>query len=933
MKRRLKIKRYKYQTGGLSYMDTTPKLLTPRGTSGVGQNLQLQSSQIPSIPVGDMQQHFNQQIPQQSFPQQQSPQFGQSMRTAGSVGRMLGSGYYGSQMASNQGEQAYNATMGVVSQAGPIGGVIGGITAIGDAIGKPIRAKAEEVDPNTGGYADIGKARRTAVIGGLTNPLKALIEHPNYKKKDKEMRWQKQLTDWNSSLQKSSVYRQQNPQYNYNPTFATGGDYKGVSMRLLPNKYPNGGNVLDPYAEIEEKYADDPRLRDLDYKDWLSAVEGGNKKNYPNLVSEGELKDKARLYYYSQQLNKKLREKNPDVYTNLQERYGWKGNKSTWDDSSDLSNMTRVEGAESYAKQHPDFYLSPEEQRSTLDKYWDDYNTLRGKYGKSLNLLGSDEDPNKPETWKVGARHSVAFNPSRYGLVIQPENEKAAKQRGYEAKRFDYNVEYDPSRYSDDEGYNISINRAIKKLYQPEYQMYARGGYNTNGMIGNAELEDEEIFRVPDGTIEKVNGRTHAQGGEVYNLPENTEILGKNIAPNGKSYKENGDKLIRQFNKYTNILEDKPTALARNTAAMMLDKIQNKYTDLMNMQEMEKGYYLSPDEEMEYACGGITPEYKSGGWIQKATASIKRRGTKSRGLIDFPMYEDGDITSRYDRRIPTNRNSYSPTGYSGSDFLRYLRPTGTDQRTGMPNPIKYNDPAGRVGPGYFVGNINQPEKYDLSYDIETSPRYERTRFIDEPQDKWYNKAIEGAGQYAPIAYNLYQGLFGKAEQEDPSTNPYEPEIRSLMRSRRYNVDPELEANRLATANYYRNLRQAAPSQGRLLSGLQSGQIGRQRSDAEAYARKQNMDNQYIGEEAQTLMGLSDIDARSNEAIDERNERARAAQKRFLPTALSQLQQQTQVNKIMREKEKLMRNKALRDEERQRIMEEYFKGYNFNLGGV
>ena len=1210
MKKRIRVKRY--QTGGnLNYLNPDPQF-----TNQIQPLLQQQqqSGQFSSRPG----------------------QFNQYMNKTSKLGGAIGTGYYASQqpnsLASAQGEQGYNTTMGAVSQAGPIGGVIGGVSAFGDAIGKPIREHAERTDQTTGGYANLGEARRTAVVGGLFNPLKALMEHPNYKKLDQKMKYDKQLNDWNNSLNSRGTI----PQYNYNPTFATGGDYSGVPMKM----YPMGGNVsiVNPYSTVEEEYKDDPKLKDLDYKDWLNAVETNSNKNYPNLIGKDELKDRARLYYYSQQLNQQLKSKNPKVYEDLQKNYGWKGGESVWDNSTNLANKTRVEGAEAYAKKHSDFYLSPDEQQKILKDSWDDYNKLRSKYGKQLDLIGENEDPNKPETWKVGARHSVAFNPSQYGTVVDTKNDKVAQQRGYKAKKFDYNVTYDPNREGDNK-YITDINRFIKKLDQNDYQIYPYGGttklnpldeidfkkwyrkysdevgvnsnpddvehyydyrgywkdtggapvlksnnyhlpdtyklkghpsyYRTDkeshkeGMYGktesiypyggyhtnyggNAELEDDEIFRTPNGDIEKVNGRSHAEGGENYNLPQNTEILGKNEAPNGKSYKENGDRLIRQFNKYTKILEDKPTALAKKTANLMLAKVHENYTNLMNQQEMEK-YYMTPEEEMEYACGGIVPQFKGGGWIQKAAASIKRRGTKGKctpitkpgctgraralaltfkkiarrrkhddgGLINETGYLEGYSSDNNPMNIiPSNyittngmsrpisamsdtgdyQNLYPNTGeyeFGGNYVMEqpleyksggiYINPknrgkfnalkkrTGktTAQLThssnpltrkraifaqnarkwkhdegglikegmavspdafatsrndltsdfypelGLDNYIPYYSPqsgwdkirprpnyredvperliprTGRVkqfqtggdvylnkqpnyrgfisnedantAKGFFGNDVNdimetrqgaprmlQPRgvgpsglpnpipgttgMYQLSgTNQQYAPGQEHTRFVDETPDAWYNKAFDTVGQYAPMAYNLYQGLFGKPEHMNSQDyyNPYENQVMSLMRSRRYNVDPELEANRLAAANYYQNLRQGAPSQGRYLAGLQAGQISRQRGDAEAYARKQNMDNAYIGEEAQTLGGFGSQRAGMDFQVADINAANRAAQRRYLPTALSELQQQTQMNKIMREKKRLAMNQALTDEERNRLYMEAFKGYNFS----
>lgn len=66
--------------------------------------------------------------------------------------------------------------MGAVSKAGAIGGVIGGVAAIGDAIAKPVRKDAEGIDNKTGKYSDFNKASGTAAIGMAFNPFKSQTE-------------------------------------------------------------------------------------------------------------------------------------------------------------------------------------------------------------------------------------------------------------------------------------------------------------------------------------------------------------------------------------------------------------------------------------------------------------------------------------------------------------------------------------------------------------------------------------------------------------------------------------------------------------------------------------------------------------------------------------------------------------------------------------
>lgn len=94
---------------------------------------------------------------------------------ANAAGRALGSygtAYYASEPQENESEQTRAAAMAAVSQAGPIGGVIGGLAAIGDKIGKPIKERSERTDEQ-GNLIDPKAAKRNATIGGLLSPSKA----------------------------------------------------------------------------------------------------------------------------------------------------------------------------------------------------------------------------------------------------------------------------------------------------------------------------------------------------------------------------------------------------------------------------------------------------------------------------------------------------------------------------------------------------------------------------------------------------------------------------------------------------------------------------------------------------------------------------------------------------------------------------------------
>ena len=84
---------------------------------------------------------------------------------------------------------------------------------------------------------------------------------------------------------------------------------------------------------------------------------------------------------------------------------------------------------------------------------------------------------------------------------------------------------------------------------------------------------------------------------------------------------------------------------------------------------------------------------------------------------------------------------------------------------------------------------------------------------------------------------------------------------------------------------------------------------------------QNMDNSYMGEEAQMRANLGQQRAQTNLNIQDINDRNASAKKSFLSTGLSQVQQAVQANQVMRG----VRN---RDKQLMDIYRNAYRGYSF-----
>jgi len=668
------------------------------------------------------------------------------------------------------------------------------------------------------------------VAGGALGTVSGLMSNKTRHKAESEAEL--------AAMRQRNTVRNQNflatqpQQQSYQPTFSCGGKIK----------YPLGGTT---------KYNPEEDVPTSTFYN----------KTLPEVLPR--LKDKAELYYYAQQLNQNLRSKNPQGYDELNKQYGW-------NTEHPLAPKTRVTGADAYATQGKfNSSLVPEEAQKVLGDKWGRYNELKSKYSGELNLYGENEVGKDPSTLNIGSRHAVAFNPSAYTYKYKPESSEEY------TNKFEYEMKYDPTNTKNP----YVTTKEERYKYDPAtkgYTSYAQGGMINN----NAELEQGEPYRTPDGQIHQIsnNAPTHAQGGVQMDLPNGTEILGKMTDPAmGEEFKEIGQQLKKAQDKYTKIIGNKPTPLAKKTAGMMLQKVQNKYDELMQRQEEMKSQQQRQQQE-EFAYGG----YLGGMPIQYAPKTF------------LPEYANGgELTGKgaysWDVQDPLYKASASPTY-----MMNQNTQTATEPTTVPFNPAQDN----------FANLDSQPDNNNW--------------------DK-IGGAAETAGTFAPIAYNLAQGMFGKADKLSAGNyqNEYDPQIRSLMAGRKYNVDPELEANRLSMATYLQNLRKGAPSQGRYLAGVQAGMISKQRADAEAYARKQNVENQYKGEEAQVLSNMGDRAATTRLNIEDVNARRKAAQRSYLPTALSQLQQAAFVGKQTR-------MQKLRDKQKLGIYKELYKNYPVDL---
>lgn len=150
---------------------------------------------------------------------------------------------------------------------------------------------------------------------------------------------------------------------------------------------------------------------------------------------------------------------------------------------------------------------------------------------------------------------------------------------------------------------------------------------------------------------------------------------------------------------------------------------------------------------------------------------------------------------------------------------------------------------------------------------------------------------------APTVYNTLQSLRGP-EEEPLVLNPYAGAVRSTMARRRMNIEPARLANSRSRAISNYNLANINANTGANLAARTQAAVDEYASNANMYATKQNADNAYLGEYANTLNNLGQQFVQSENMYNHLNARNRAAARNFGATATSQLGKWSQVNKLM-----------------------------------
>ena len=422
-------------------------------------------------------------------------------------------------------------------------------------------------------------------------------------------------------------------------------------------------------------------------------------------------------------------------------------------------------------------------------------------------------------------------------------------------------------------------------------------GMNTDTMANGgmssslAYVDDGELIQTPDGSISKVPENNKPTDSNLVSLPEGSRVLSDKLKVPGRkeTFAQLGEKMMaKKKSKYNDRFAENAAKLNEMNNNMIHDQ-------LFAMQESVKQSKGIKPKTKQIQAAALGDEIKPGlgDRIVDAIYNPNRKwgasvqwGTGNNQWYHVPVNPSNTQTA----------STTTPTSVSSTSVKRHRTTPSTS--TGLIDEGKPELPF----TWYDAPTVESV--YDTDYDTVESPSatpndisYRETRAYR--RNKLFDKvgsALSGIASLTPIMSNLFTG---RPETVDAVYNPYATSISNTMRRRRYDISPAIEdlnRNR-ATSNY--NAGQINTSTGANLAYRLQSAVNTDRAIASLRSQESNVNNQYLGDYANTMNSLGQQWVNATNMANAQN---RATARNIRRAGLSQLSQWAQNRELMRNQE-------------------------------
>lgn len=415
-------------------------------------------------------------------------------------------------------------------------------------------------------------------------------------------------------------------------------------------------------------------------------------------------------------------------------------------------------------------------------------------------------------------------------------------------------------------------------------------GMNTDTMANGgmssslAYVDDGELIQTPDGSISKVPENNKPTDSNLVSLPEGSRVLSDKLKVPGRkeTFAQLGEKMMaKKKSKYNDRFAENAAKLNEMNNNMIHDQ-------LFAMQESVKQSKGIKPKTKQIQAAALGDEIKPG-LGDRIVDAIYNPNRKWGASVQW-----GTGNNQW-YHVPTASNTATA---STSTPTRRRKATSTSMNTGLIDEGKPELPF----TWYDAPTVESV--YDTDYDTVESPSatpndisYRETRA--DRRDKLFDKvgsALSGIASLTPVMSNLFTG---RPETVDAVYNPYATSISNAMRRRRYDISPAIEdlnRNR-ATSNY--NASQINTSTGANLAYRLQSAVNTDRAIASLRSQESNVNNQYLGDYANTMNSLGQQWVNATNMANEANAQNRATARNIRRAGLSQLSQWAQNRELMR----------------------------------
>lgn len=425
-------------------------------------------------------------------------------------------------------------------------------------------------------------------------------------------------------------------------------------------------------------------------------------------------------------------------------------------------------------------------------------------------------------------------------------------------------------------------------------------GMNTDTMANGgmssslAYVDDGELIQTPDGSISKVPENNNPTDSNLVSLPEGSRVLSDKLKVPGRkeTFAQLGEKMMaKKKSKYNDRFAENAAKLNEMNNNMIHDQ-------LFAMQESVK------------QSKGIKPKTKQ---IQAAALGDEIKPSLGDRIVDAIYNPNRKWGAGVQWGTGNNQWYHIPVNPNNTQTASTTTPTSVSSTSVKRRRTTPSTSAGLIDEGkpelpftwYDAPTVESV--YDTDYDTVESPSatpndisYRETRA--DRRNKLFDKvgsALSGIASLTPVMSNLFTG---RPETVDAVYNPYATSISNTMRRRRYDISPAIEdlnRNR-ATSNY--NAGQINTSTGANLAYRLQSAVNTDRAIASLRSQESNVNNQYLGDYANTMNSLGQQWVNATNMANEANAQNRATARNIRRAGLSQLSQWAQNRELMRNQE-------------------------------